>query len=186
MPIETRIGFAGTNFTNVYHLQPILFNLQNITIDAIGNNLIWHATTTHTNTYSFIVEAGNDASNLLPISNKAFNENGKNNFDIAQQQYAYYRLSIKDNASEQVLYKSTILKNPNIGNVYPTKALDFVNLISFYPNTNYTLINSQGVVLQQGKCVNEKQTINTSKLPSGMYFVKLNTETQNQSFTIVK
>lgn len=67
--------------------------------------------------------------------------------------------------------------------VYPNPTTDYINVKNVYDEVDYQIIDIQGAVIVQGKINQNNSEINLTKLPLGLYFLKIDNQ---QSIKVLK
>jgi Concanavalin A-like lectin/glucanases superfamily/Secretion system C-terminal sorting domain/F5/8 type C domain len=178
---------------------------ENATVLSL-NLLSFHATKINNKVYAnwktadeinvdkFIVERSTDGQRFNPIATTlAKNTNGTHNYGIIDEQLPlnngilYYRLKQVDLDGKTVFSQvvKIILQKGNLISIYPNPATDFININTTEQIKNVFIANVTGQTVAVF-APNTQNKYNISNLPSGIYFVNMQTNNQIIRQKIIK
>lgn len=146
-----------------------------------GFNLLHWTTVNENNNRHFEIERSNNAIHFnaigtLPSLNNVGSTTNYNFTDLhPANSIHYYRLKQVDNNNKFTFSSIISINNKSEKNIkiYPNPAINSLFLSEQSENTNYTILNTIGQIVQAGKYV-ACQPIKLNQLKSGIYFIKIN------------
>lgn len=98
----------------------------------------------------------------------------------------YYRLKIVDKDLSYSYSKIISTQNEfeSLDYIFPNPGFDEIFISQGYENSIFTILNANGKFIKQDKMVHNK--ISIRELPSGIYYLHLNSDNSNNSYKFVK
>ena len=91
------------------------------------------------------------------------------------QAKATYSLSIYSGSEERYSIPLQLTEDKNAYLIYPTATTDIINidLLSDFSNAHYTILNSQGKLVEKGELLSAFNKLNIQSFSKGSYFIRL-------------
>jgi Secretion system C-terminal sorting domain len=183
---STMVGFVLLCKSGmVYHLQPKLFEFDQLKIVNDGSSIEWMGCQNINQDYSYIVQGTNngiDFIDITTIENKSASYKQKFEVSIIQNVFEKYRVAIIDNKSyAKIVYQSSLIENPFIGLVYPTKVSNSFHALAYKNNLVLQVFNITGNILQTKSLIKGDNMLEFENYSSGIYFVKIKSEKEVNS-----
>ena len=172
-------GFSGFFVKVVDSALPLRLISFSGTQEATANKLTWE-TADEVNTKSFELESSKDGRNFLKVATIDAVSTGDNSYGYTDYRsykgITYYRLKMIDIDGSFTYSRIISLSRDGKGsiNLFPNPAADWLNLSldNNLINSEASLYNTSGRLLQTIKITSGDQPVNVKTLPTGIYIIK--------------
>jgi hypothetical protein len=185
------VGFALFSSSKmVYHLEPKMFEFDDLQITNDGANMNWMACQNKNQNFSFLIQGTNDGKSFIDIetiANKTAETKQKIEVIITKKIFESYRiLVINNNCAGNTVYTSKQITNPFIGIIYPTNFTNSIKVLCFKKNATLEIYNLSGQLLLSQYLDNGINLIQTLQLNTGLYLAKIKSNNESKTFSIIK